>query len=281
MTQISGGSGPTFRIGPTGPTNFARFSNAATPGWGSALAKIGGAFAARHSREQKKAADLSLKQHQDVKRRGWMQAIGGGATLRDLATSDPSVLGDTAFLKFVQTTKEPAGFEEVLDEQGRPIAQRGPQGRTFAHPLAPAAEGPEPETHEVVQNPFGRGGVGQRASISGKISGYQGPLAATPERERKTATDRLGRLRYLDDQTPAFSDETLGPAPEAKEPPLKDRLAMVRNLSADWQKTTAPMQGLLEQSDRMNIGFKMAENGDLLAGSQAILISFNKLLDPG
>ena len=40
------------------------------------------------------------------------------------------------------------------------------------------------------------------------------------------------------------------------------------------------MQGLLDQSDRMNIGFEMAKGGDMLAGSQAILISFNKLLDP-
>ena len=55
---------------------------------------------------------------------------------------------------------------------------------------------------------------------------------------------------------------------------------MVRDLSADWRKTTLPMQGLLDQSDRMSIGLDMARNGDMLAGSQAILISFNKLLDP-
>ena len=37
---------------------------------------------------------------------------------------------------------------------------------------------------------------------------------------------------------------------------------------------------LLDQSDRMNIGLEMPEKGQMLAGSQAILISFNKLLDP-
>ena len=106
------------------------------------------------------------------------------------------------------------------------------------------------------------------------------PEPESPEPERRTAQDRFGRLRYLDDESPAFSDKTLGPAPEAEEPPLKDRLSMVRDLSADWRKTTLPMQGLLDQSDRMSIGLDMARNGDMLAGSQAILISFNKLLDP-
>ena len=55
---------------------------------------------------------------------------------------------------------------------------------------------------------------------------------------------------------------------------------MVRQLSDDWQKTVRPMQSLLDQSDRMDIGLRMAQGGDMLAGSQAILISFNKLLGP-
>ena len=104
MTMISGGNGPSFRIGPTGPTNYARFSNAATPGWGSALAKIGGAFAERHRREQKKAANLAQEAELTTKRQNWMQALGSGSTLRDVAASDPSVLGDSEFLNFVRST---------------------------------------------------------------------------------------------------------------------------------------------------------------------------------
>ena len=61
---------------------------------------------------------------------------------------------------------------------------------------------------------------------------------------------------------------------------MPDQLKMVRQLSDDWQKTVRPIQGLLAQADRMKIGLEMAQSGDLLAGSQAILISFNKLLDP-
>ena len=86
-------------------------------------------------------------------------------------------------------------------------------------------------------------------------------------------------MRYLDTGEAAFSDEILGGG-QAPEAPLKDRLGMVRDLSDDWQKTVRPMQGLIDQSNRMDIGFEQAERGDMLSGSQAILISFNKLLDP-
>ena len=103
-----------------------------------------------------------------------------------------------------------------------------------------------------------------------------------PDRPAASVGDYCSAV-LIDDGSPAFSDDILGPgqAPEADDqPPLKDRLQMVRQLSADWQKTVRPMQGLLDQSARMNIGLRMARGGDMLAGSQAILISFNKLLDP-
>ena len=241
---------------------------------------IGGAFADRHRREQKEAADLSLKQHQNVKRRSWMQSIGEGATLRDIAGSDPSVLGDSAFLSFIKSTKAAPGFTDVTDDEGNVLGQRGPDNRWYKDPRSePEAE---VESWETVHDPFGRGGSAQKSSTSGKLAGYLGPEAQTPERERKTAKDRFGRLRYLDDQTAAFSDETLGAGPETAkaEVPLKDRLQMARQLSDDWRKTTAPMQSILDSSDRMQIGLDMARAGDMLAGSQAILISFNKLLDP-
>ena len=40
------------------------------------------------------------------------------------------------------------------------------------------------------------------------------------------------------------------------------------------------MQGLLESRDRMDIGLAQARAGEMLSGSQAILITFNKMLDP-
>ena len=247
MTQISGGSGPSFGIGSTGGTNYARFANnTSTPSWASALSQIGGAWAEAHNKQKLKEANLAQASERATKRQGWMQSLGAGATLRDVAASDPSVLGDTDFIKFAHSTKAPKGFTNVQDDEGNIIGQRGPDNRWYDDPrAAPDVEAQAPE--------------------------------------RRTAKDQFGRLRYLDDGSPAFSDAVMGPgpAPEADAPPpLKDQLQMVRQLSDDWQKTVLPMQGLLDQSDRMDIGLQMARGGDMLAGSQAILISFNKLLDP-
>ena len=247
-TTGGAGGGVDHMIGPNpGSMKLLRqLASQPSSNLGSVIGRLGAAFALRHA--QGKAEEVRLKKESDTlaRRQGWATQLGEGVSLRDLAAQDPSLLSDTKFTQFWQGTRE-----------------------------APAAE-----TFETVHDPYGRGGVGQRSSTTGKLVNYHGAPPQAPVRDRRTATDQHGRLRYLDDQSPAFSDETLGPPPEADEPPLKDRLKMVRDLSADWQRTTQPMQGLLEQADRMNIGFKMAQDGDMLAGSQAILISFNKLLDP-
>ena len=135
------------------------------------------------------------------------------------------------------------------------------------------------ETWETVSDPYGRGGVAQRSSVSGKFSGYQAPQAPqaqAPQRERKTAKDRFGRLRYLDDQTPAFSDKTLGPAPETEQAKFEH----VRALAGDWQDATKPVRDLSRQRDLMQIGLEAARRGDMAAGSQAVLVTFQKILDP-
>ena len=285
MTQITGSGAPSFQIGPRSAANYAQFANTSTPGWADALAKIGGAFAERHNRERMKEAKLAQEAEQAVKRAGWSKQIGEGSTVRELAMRDPSIINDTAFLGFLSKNRPeaaPETFEIADDPYGRGgIGQRSSTtGKIIGYqgPLAP--EGPAPETFEDVQDPYGRGGVGQRSSTTGKIIGYQGAAPQAPTRDRRTAKDMHGRLRYLDDGSPAFGEDILGHAPEEAPPPLKDRLQMVRQLSDDWQKTVRPMQSLLDQSDRMDIGLRMAQGGDMLAGSQAILISFNKLLDP-
>ena len=234
-----------------------------------------------YSKKQAAEAKQAQKQEQATKRAGWATQLGEGATLRDLAASDPSILGDQEFVKFWGSTKKPRGFEDVLDAEGRAVGQRGPDGRVYSHPLAPEPEAPEPEVWEDVKSPYGRGGSGQRSTLSNKVIGYQGPVApaSSPQRRIIKGPDNLN---YYEDTKERVLPNVAAPtpAPATPEVPLKDRLTMVRQLSDDWQKTVRPMQGLLDQSDRMSIGLKMAQGGDMLAGSQAILISFNKLLDP-
>ena len=217
--------------------------------WGEALSNLGNTWAAAHAGKRESEQKRQYLDEQEQRRGVWAQQLHSGASLRDIATHDPGVLGDTAFLDFAAKTKPEAAAEFFED----------------------------------VDSPYGRGGFGQRSSTTGKISGYQSPLATPKEPERRTAKDHRGRLRYLDTGEAAFSDDILGPDPapaNPEGPPLKDRLQMVRQLSDDWRKTIVPVQELLDQSHRMDIGFSMAKAGDMLAGSQAILISFNKLLDP-
>ena len=150
---------------------------------------------------------------------------------------------------------------------------------SLAQSLAPQ---PAPETFEDVQDPYGRGGVGQRSSLDNRIVGYQQPAATPAVKDRRIVKGPDNLNYYTDTGERVLPGVTMPePAAEADAPPaLKDQLQMVRQLSSDWQKTVQPMQGLLDQSARMKIGYEMAKAGDMLAGSQAILITFNKVLDP-
>ena len=225
--------------------------NAPSRNWGEALSKIANVLVTGRNNEREAENKRQHLNDQQRRRGVWAQQLHSGASLRDIASVDPGIMGDAEFLSFAKTTT-PAVAEEI-------------------------------EMFEDVQNPYGKGGFGQRSSISGQISGYHGAPAQVKPPARATAKDRHGRLRYLDDSSVAFSDDVLGPdptPPPSQGPSEKDMLAMTRQLSDDWQKTARPMQGLLASSDRMDIGYEMAKAGDMLAGSQAILISFNKLLDP-
>ena len=93
-----------------------------TRDWGSAVSKIANAFITRRNDMQMQTADRSLAQAKDERRAGWASALGEGATLRDVAASDPTIL-------------------EATLNQGRPVAQVGPDGRVVAHPMAPETPG--------------------------------------------------------------------------------------------------------------------------------------------
>ena len=234
-----------FHIGPRTPTRYASFTNS-SPTWGSAVAQMGNAWAKSHAKRKTAEADRQLKTEQAQKRGAWAQAISKGATVRDIAMRDPSIIGDTAFLGFLDKTKTPKGFDDVLDEQGRPIAQRGPQGRTFAHPLAPEPEGPAPEMFEDVLNPHGFGGAAQRSSRTGELTGYRAAPSQPQGGERQRAKDKTGRMRYIDDGSPVFADSLFDQGetpPKAEAVPFKDQFAMVRQLSGRLAENHPPDAG--------------------------------------
>ena len=164
MTQISGGNAPNFAIGSRPARKYAQYAqNNNNSNWATALAEIGGAWAEKHHREKAKAAEEARVAKQAAQRTGWSQKIGEGATVREIAKHDPSIIGDADYLNFLSNNKPQA----------------------------------EAETFEIADNPYGRGGTGQRSSTSGRIVGYQGPLA--PEGPPETMTDKAGFHRYLGD----------------------------------------------------------------------------------
>ena len=235
---------PDFNIGPMPMRSYANYTRSATPTWGTAVSQLADTYMKARNKRQTAEADRQLQTEQAQRRGAWAQAIGEGATVRDIAQRDPSIISDTAFLGFLDKIKTPKSYEDILDDQGRPIAQRGPQGRTFAHPLAPEAEGPAPETWEDVASPFGHGGFGQRSSLSGKISGYQNAPSPTTAPQRRIIKGP-DNLNYYEDTKERVLPNVAAPtpSPEADAPPFKDQFQMVRQLSDDWQKTVKTNAG--------------------------------------
>ena len=129
----------------------------------------------------------------------------------------------------------------------------------------------------------------------------QRALAPPP---RRTAKDAAGRLRYLDSGEFAFPDMadyakpgkdggfTLGEgdirfdaagnvvARGADKPPATPDFKDAMRLADSWQKVSGTARDLIRQRDLMRIGLERAEKGDMAAGSQAVLVTFQKILDP-
>lgn len=59
----------------------------------------------------------------------------------------------------------------------------------------------------------------------------------------------------------------------------QEALAISR-LQKDWDAATANYKALRNQSRNMDIGMDAAKRGDLAAGAQAVLVTFQKILDP-
>ena len=122
---------------------------------------------------------------------------------------------------------------------------------------------------------------------------------------RKTARDKNDRLRYLDDGGYAFDDVMDTPSERrivkgadnfnyyaddrsrvlpgvTAPPPKQDRPKITDSmrLADEWQEATKPVRDLMRQRDLMGIGLEAAAKGNMVAGSQAVLVTFQKILDP-
>ena len=230
---------------------WERIAAQPSPTWGTALAKLGHSWVAAHHQKKDAESQRAAQAAQIEKRGQWAQAFGQGATLRDLAASDPSILGDPSFISFWDKTRKSQEFE------------------------APELE---PEQWETVDSPFGRGGIGQRSTLSNKVIGYQGPVApaSSPQRRIVKGPDNLN---YYEDTKERVLPNVAAPTPA---PPATEQAKFehVRALAGDWENATKPVRDLSRQRDLMQIGLEAARKGDMAAGSQAVLVTFQKILDP-
>ena len=208
------------------------------------------AITAHNDKKQREAAQTRAQQQAEqkaAKRLDWTAKLSEGMTPRQLAATDPGFIEDGEFQQFWNSN-------------------------------APEPEAAPAEMFEDVQDPFNRGGFGQRSSTTGKIVNYQGPTAEPQEQQRRVMKGPGGRNRYLDDSSLVFPDVQ---APEAAAPePEQAKFEHVRALAGDWVNATEPVRALARQRDLMQIGLDAARGGDMAAGSQAVLVTFQKILDP-
>ena len=212
--------------------------------WGAALSKLASVFVAGRAGQHEAEANAQAASELQSRRQGWGAKLADGMTQRQLAASDPRFISDTAYQGFLKNT-------------------------------APA---PDPEVFVAVDSPFGRGGAAQRSSLTGKLANYQGPLATPTAPQRRIVKGPDG-LNYYEDDKSRVLPNVQAPTPE-RTTPEQAKFEHVRSLAGDWEDATKPVRALSRQRDLMQIGLEAARDGDMAAGSQAVLVTFQKILDP-
>ena len=93
-----------------------------------------------------------------------------------------------------QVTGPAGGIEGMVTALGAPNLKDNPFAADWRGQIAMAnALKPPTEKFEVVQDPYGRGGVGQRSTLTGKIHDYIGP--EKPRDDRPAFAKELGYIR--------------------------------------------------------------------------------------
>ena len=114
------------------------------------------------------------------------------------------------------------------------------------------------------------------------VPGVEPPVKA----EGKPDTFRIGDAVYErrgDElvQVPfAAGSSPQEPEPAAPTLEIGDQMRMENRLTDKWQEATKSLRDMRFQQTRMHAGLEAARAGDLNAGSQAVLVTFQKVLDP-
>jgi hypothetical protein len=74
--------------------------------------------------------------------------------------------------------------------------------------------------------------------------------------------------------------ETRQPEPKTQELSPYQQILGTQKLQKDWDSAAADYRTMKQQASNMQAGIDAAKKGDLAAGSQAVLVTFQKILDP-
>ena len=138
-------------------------------------------------------------------------------------------------------------------------------------PAAPFNNFYNPTTRE---RKAARRGSNEAASLAaqGWLTGDPSTDKPTQRRIVKGADD----FNYYDDTKERVLPNLKAPPPKRETPKITDSM----RLADEWQEATKPVRGLMRQRDLMSIGMEAAARGDMAAGSQTVLVTFQKILDP-
>ena len=77
-------------------------------------------------------------------------------------------------------------------------------------------------------------------------------------------------FNYYDDTKERVLPGVKAPPPKRETPKIADTM----RLADEWQEATKPVRDLARQRDLMTIGLEAAAAGNMVAGSQAVLVTF-------
>ena len=112
---------------------------------------------------------------------------------------------------------------------------------------------------------------GPAPAEKGTPGNFEDFLTADPARRREIAAARRAYAESGREPDKPPPDKQLTPTMEA---------AVLNRLTNQWTAATKPIRDLREQVSRMEAGMEAARRNDLAAGSQAVLVVFQKILDP-
>lgn len=201
-------------------------------------------------------------------------ALNGGAVTPEVASrlvSDPQLFTDDERARLAPIVGTPEGARGFLMW----AAGREPEKPAAPYTLNPGDVRFDANNQEVATVPR----APEKPPDVGSFQEYVSKFAAEigkPVRDLTAKDIESARKRYqqADDRIviqPPRTESGLTPTMEAN---------IINRLTTQWGTAVKPIAELSRQSKLMDTGMEAARRGDMAQGSQAVLVTFQKILDP-